>query len=179
MMNIFETCIREVLRRPQPIRRAQRKRTNSGLASDCAHERRRQERCNMQLFDPNRPQVNFRPGLLTDGPGAIVPQLQLFPKPDGTIDVSCMLPIKAGRFTAKAFHRTLHITSIQAMLEDFISDPEATLKWLFHDEIQKWIDTNMDLVPNLEPSNKAFGRDLRKQRERDERREQGSKELVL
>jgi hypothetical protein len=85
-----------------------------------------------------------------------------------------MLPIKAGRFTAKAFHRTLHITSVQAMLEDFISDPEATLKWLFHDEIQKWIDTNMDLVPNLEP-------DLRKPR--DERREHiarsGSKELVL
>jgi hypothetical protein len=127
----------------------------------------------MQLFDPNRPQVNFRPGLLT---GAIVPTLQLFPNIDGTIDVSCMLPIKAGRFTAKAFHRTLHITSVQAMLEDFISDPEATLKWLFHDEIQKWIDTNMDLVPNLEP-------DLRKQRERDERREHiarsGSKELVL
>lgn len=133
----------------------------------------------MRLFDPQRPTTNSRP-MWQDGMVAI-PRLNIFPCENGLVEISCMLPIKDGAFSAKEFHVKIPLNELEKLISNFKFNPEQTLKDLFKDEIQNSFDVNYH--PCFEPKDAQFARDLRRRRQQEERQNddepKSKQELVL
>src|SRR6266481_2260223 len=76
----------------------------------------------MNLYDPNRPKIFHKPAFL---PGQYpIPHLQLWPLPNGKVEISLMLPLKDERFAGKYFRLEINLNQLPTLVQNFIHDPE-------------------------------------------------------
>ncbi|SRR6266404_4255446 len=89
----------------------------------------------MNLHDPNRPRILHRPAFSSGW--HVIPRLQIWPKENGKIELSMMLPIMDQRFSGKWYSIECHSTTLHDMLKEFTQDPEEFVLSYFSLDITK------------------------------------------
>lgn len=89
----------------------------------------------MNLHDPLRPKILHRPAFLSGW--YVIPRLQLWPKENGKIELSLMLPIQDQRFSGKWYSITVREDEISDMVLSYGEDPEAFVLLYFSLDIMK------------------------------------------
>ena len=77
----------------------------------------------MNLHDPLRPKILHRPAFLSGW--HVIPRLQIWPKENGKIELSLMLPIQDQRFAGKWYSITVRPDEIPDLVLSYDENPEA------------------------------------------------------
>ncbi len=89
----------------------------------------------MNLHDPNRPRILHRPAFLSGW--HVIPRLQIWPKENGKMELSLMLPIPDQRFAGKWYSLECYSTELQDLTKEFQQDPEEFVLSYFDLDITK------------------------------------------
>lgn len=91
----------------------------------------------MNLFDPLRPYLPNGQKAWLRGDIAI-PNLEVFPKPSGNIELAIMLPIKEARIKSKRFSIEIRPESLEGYIDAFITYPEYFCEENFISDIESF-----------------------------------------
>lgn len=89
----------------------------------------------MNLHDPQRPRILHRPAFLTGW--HVIPRLQIWPKENGKIELSLMLPIQDQRFSGKWYTIECYSTELHDLIKEFQQNPEVFVLECFSLDITK------------------------------------------
>lgn len=76
----------------------------------------------MKLHDPQRPKISHRPAFISGW--HVIPQLQLWPRESGNIELSLMLPVADQRFAGKWYTIVVCPKDLPDLVNAFDYDPE-------------------------------------------------------
>jgi hypothetical protein len=89
----------------------------------------------VNLHDPLRPTILHRPAFISGW--HVIPRLQIWPKEDGKLELSLMLPILDQRFAGKWYTIECLPTELHDLIKEFKQDPEGFVLLYFDLEISK------------------------------------------